>query len=299
MRISDIIDFLDRNNYEFKFDGNSEAQIYGFSSLGNYREDTLTWCKSAEYIKNADMYGHKFGLIIIPESMEKSSCKGNVILTENPKKIFFDILDNLFARDDELPPVGEGSYISKNVKLGKNVKIGYNCVLDGDIVIDDNTVIYNNVSIINRVKIGRNCIIHSGTVIGHDDFSYTEDENHVKTMIRHYGGVVIEDDVFIGANSVINRATIDDTLIGKGTKIDAFCHISHNSVIGANSSLISGSRLYGSVTTGENVYIASATVKNQLHIGDNALIGMGSIVLDNVNENSTVVGVPAKEKRLK
>lgn len=298
MRIRKIIDFLNANDYEYLFTGNLDDEINGFSSLAKYRAKTITWCKSVEYMEDFDFDSRDYSLIVAPKNLDSSLYRGNTIFTDTPKKIFFDILDNLFSESDKTSSIGSGSYISEKVKIGDNVKIGYNCVLDGEIEIGDNTVIYNNVSIINKTKIGRNCVIHSGVVIGHDDFSYTEDENHTKTMIKHYGGVVIEDEVFIGANSVVNRATIDDTLIRKGTKIDAFCHISHNSEIGRNSSLISGSRLYGSVTTGENVYIASAIIRNQLHIGDNALIGMGSVVIDDVNDNVTVVGVPAKEKRL-
>ena len=150
---------------------------------------------------------------------------------------------------------------------------------------------------INKVKVGSNCIIHSGTVIGHDDFSYTEDQYHNKTMIKHYGGVDIGKNVFIGANSVINRGTIDDTVINEGCKIDAFCHISHNVRLGEKSSLISGTRLYGSVKTGGNVYIASAIVKNQLTIEENAVIGMGSVVLTDTDKNAVVAGIPAKPLR--
>ena len=107
----------------------------------------------------------------------------------------------------------------------------------------------------------------------------------------------IGDDVFIASNCVINRGNIDDTVIDNGMKIDAQCQISHNVRIGKNSALVSGSRLYGSVKTGENVYIASAIIKNQLVIGNNATIGMGSVVLDNVDDNTVVVGTPARKIR--
>ena len=188
----------------------------------------------------------------------------------------------------------EYSYL-KQSKVGKNVKIGHNCVLDGDIELGDNTIIYNNVSIINKVIIGKDCVIQSGALIGQDDFSYTENEDHKKNMIKHYGGVQIEDDVLIGPGTIINRGTIDNTIISKGCKIDARCVVSHNVVLGENIVLIAGSILYGSVKTGMNAYVASAMVRNQLRIGDNAVIGMGSVVVKDVDADVTVTGVPAKK----
>lgn len=292
VNIEEIKDYLVKNDIDFKYFGNEELIVEGFSSLNNYKGDTITWCKSPTAVPS-DV--EKYSLVIIGEN-----CKGifgNSLCVENPKKVFFLIVDFFFGNEEEIPVIGNGTYISPNVKIGKNVKIGHNCTLAGNVIIGDNTMIYNNVNIINKVIIGNNCVIHSGTNIGHDDFSYTEDDSFNKSMVKHYGGVKIGDNVFIASNCIINRGTIDDTEICDGVKIDAQCHISHNVHIGKNSALVSGSRLYGSVKTGENVYIASAIIKNQLVIGDNAVVGMGSVVLSNVDDNAVVVGSPAKRIR--
>lgn len=294
IKIREILRFLDENREGFSFKGSEEDEIIGFSSLPCYCKDTVTWCKKAESISQLGKSDDLYRLIIGPYGINDSGKCLNIIAVENPKKVFFMILENFFNHDTELTDIGKGTYISENVKIGKGVKIGYNCVIDGKVEIGDNTVIYNNVNIINKVDIGKNCVIHSGVNIGHDDYSYTEDEEHNKFMIKHYGGVKIEDDVFIGANSVINRGTIDITTIGRGSKIDAFCHVSHNVIMGEKNALISGTRLYGSVKTGENAYIASAMVKNQLEIGENAVVGMGSVVLNDVADDAVVAGVPAK-----
>lgn len=293
VKIKDILDYLKKNDDIF-FRGNEDTEISGFSSATNYKDGTVTWCKTVETVAENAAGTMCFKLVIMPPSPQLPDNFENIITTENPKKIFFDIVERFFAESRQLPDVGQGTYISEESVIGKNVKIGYNCILDGKITIEDDTIIYNNVTIINSVHVGKRCTIHSGTVIGHDDFAYVEDDHHNKKMIRHYGGVNIENDVFIGANCAVNRGTIDDTIIGEGSKIDAFCHISHNVIIGKRNALVSGTRIYGSVKTGENVYIASSIVKNQLHIGDNAVIGMGSVVIRDVKENDTVAGVPAK-----
>ena len=118
----------------------------------------------------------------------------------------------------------------------------------------------------------------------------------MKTMVRHFGGVSIGDEVMIGANTCIARGTIDDTSIGNGSKIDTLCHIAHNVTIGKNVTLIAGSIIYGSVTLGDNSYIATGIVKNQHKIEKNAFVGMGSVVVKDVPDGATVYGVPARER---
>lgn len=294
IRVRNICEFLDNSDVDYFVTGNVDDIIDGFSSLSNYKTGTVTWCKNKG---NVPIEKKDYSLVIVGIEPDWGDSFTNRIETDNPKKAFFMVVDYFFGNEEALPEIGSNTYISPMVKIGKNVKIGHNCTLSGNITIGDNTIIYNNVNIINKVVIGENCVIHSGTNIGHDDFAYTEDELFNKSMIKHYGGVKIGDNVFIASNCIINRGTIDDTEICDGVKIDAQCHISHNVHIGKNSALVSGSRLYGSVKTGENVYIASAIIKNQLVIGDNAVVGMGSVVLSNVDDNAVVVGSPAKRIR--
>ena len=289
--IRELLEFLETENIPFEFKGDINDLVDGFSSLSRYRAGTMTWCKQLGNL--SDDLQEKYHLIVIP-----SYCSGisdNYIITDFGKKAFFSLIETFFSSEIELPDVGTGTYISDRVKIGKNVKIGHNCVLDGDIELGDNMIIYNNVSIINKVIIGKDCVIQSGALIGQDDFSYTENEDHKKKMIKHYGGVHIEDDVLIGPGTIINRGTIDNTVIGKGCKIDARCVVSHNVVLGENSVLIAGTILYGSVRTGMNAYVASAVVRNQLQIGDNAVVGMGSVVVKDVDADVTVAGVPARK----
>lgn len=161
--------------------------------------------------------------------------------------------------------------------------------------IGDNVVIKNNVSIEGKVIIGNNTIIHSGVVIGTDGFGYYQNEEGKNIKVPHYGGVVIGEYVEIGANTCIDRGTLDDTVIGNYVKIDNLCHIGHNCVIEDNSSIVALSMLGGSAEISKNSYIAPGVmIKNQLKIGENSLIGMGAVVTKDVEKNKVVAGVPAK-----
>lgn len=288
--IKQITAYLKEQNFPHVIRGNPEETICGFSSLSRYREGTITWINSPQKS--------------IPTSVPVSACviqegadtgAAVKIITPQSKAVFFSILEHFWgdSADNDMPDIGSGSVIGPHVHIGENVKIGYNCSITGDVTIGDGTVIEDNVVIRNRVKIGCNCTIQSLTVIGEDGYGYSEDEFHIKTMIRHFGGVSIGNDVFIGCHTNIARGTIDDTVIESGTKIAPSTAISHNNYIGKNASLIY-TKLFGSVTVGDNAYVSASIVRNQTTIGKDAIVGMGAVVTTDVEENKVVIGVPAK-----
>ena len=141
--------------------------------------------------------------------------------------------------------------------------------------------------------IGKQCHVQALSVIGEDGFGYSEDSEHKKTMIKHHGGVIIGDDVFIGMHVNIARGTIDDTIIESGVKIAPSTHIGHNNHVGKNATVIC-SQSYGSVEIGENAYIAGSIIRNQCSIGKNTIIGMGSVVTKDIEPNKIAMGIPAK-----
>ncbi|NLU24543.1 MAG: hypothetical protein GXW99_07520 [Clostridiales bacterium] len=291
MRIAEILAFLQQKDIPFTFSGEDSAEVERFSSLSHYCPGTFTWIKKQENIP-VDFDVSTITLAFVPEKIQGNF--QNTIRTSQSKRAFFSTMEHFYGMEEDRLPVGQFTYLSPKVKLGKNVRIGHNCTLDGDITIGDNTVIWNNVTMVNRVVIGRNCEIQSGTVIGHDGFAYTEDENHVKTMVKHFGGVTIGNDVHIGMDVVIARGTIGDTVIENGVKIDSQSMVAHNCWIEENAALIGKSMLFGSSHLRKNAYIASALVRNQCTIGENAVVGMGAVVVKDVPENTTVVGNPAK-----
>lgn len=288
--IKQIAAYLKEGNFPHVIQGNPEETVCGFSSLSRYREGTITWIKSSQ---NSIQPSFRISACVIQEGADLDAAAK--IITPQSKAVFFSILEHFWgdSTDNNMPDIGPGSVIGPHVRIGENVKIGCNCSITGNVSIGAGTVIADNVVIRNRVNIGRDCTIQSLTVIGEDGYGYSENDLHVKTMIRHFGGVSIGDDVFIGSHTNIARGTIDDTVIGSGTKIAPSTHIGHNNYIGKNASIVC-SKLFGSVNVGENAYVSASTVRNQARIGKDAIVGMGSVVTADVEENKIVVGVPAK-----
>lgn len=293
MRIEEILRFLDERQIEYSFQGDESVEVEGYSSLKNYRKNTFTWAKN----EKAYEFGFQGKLLVIAQEGLMVDAE-NVIYTRESKLAFFSLIEYVAMQasgDSESGEcVGTGTVIGPDVRLGKNVRIGANCVLQGKITVGDNTRIWHNVTILNQVSIGKDCEIQSGCVIGHDGFAWNENEAHEKTMIKHFGGIEIEDKVYIGPNCVIDRGEIDNTLIGAGAKIDANCFLAHNVIVGRNVILITGCKLYGSSDIGDNAYIASATVRNQCKVGAGAFVGIGSVAIKDVPEHVVVTGVPAR-----
>lgn len=292
MKILDILEFLKTEGVSFTFSGDEEQTAEGFSSLARYKPGSFTWIKTAKNIP-AGFDLSQIALAIVSEDADAGAAP-NVIRTAESKRAFFSAIEHFYAQEEERPAVGRFTYISPRVRLGKNVRIGHNCTLDGDITIGDGTVIWNNVVIVNRVTIGRDCDIHSGAVIGHDGFGYTEDAAHKKTMVRHFGGVSIGDHVLIGENVCLSRGTIDDTILESGVKIDALGHIAHNCWFEEDAAMAVPCSVSGSVHIGRNAYLAGDIIRNQCAVGENAFVGLGAVVVKDVAPGETVVGNPAK-----
>lgn len=291
LKISDILSFLTEQEIPYSFSGNKDEEVDRFSSLKSYKNNSFTWIKTPDNIPDGfDL--SRISLAFVPDNVEGSF--RNVIRTPQSKQAFFSTIEHFYSEEEERPAIGRFTYISPSVKLGNNVRIGHNCTLDGKITVGDNTVIWNNVTIINQVSIGSDCCIHSGAVIGHDGFGYTEDENHQKTMIRHFGGVSIGNRVTICDNVCICRGTIDDTVVEDGVKIDNLTHIAHNCILEKNAALAFPCHLGGSSHVKENAYLAAAIIRNQSVIGESAFVGMGAVVVKNVDPGQVVVGNPAK-----
>ncbi len=297
MNITKILEFLRTDGIPFTFTGTEETQTNRFSSLAHYKPGTFTWIKKQENIPEGfDL--SRITLAFVSEDVDAGAAP-NVIRTPESKRAFFSTIEHFYAQEEDRPAIGQFTYISPRVKLGKNVRIGHNCTLDGDITIGDGTVIWNNVTIINRVSIGQNCTVNSGVVIGHDGYGYTEDAEHKKTMVKHFGGVTIGDDVLIGENVCISRGTIDDTVLENGVKIDALGHIAHNCWFEEHAAMSVPCSVSGSVHIGRNGYLAGSIIRNQCTIGENAFVGLGAVVVKDVAPGETVVGNPAKPFRKK
>lgn len=143
---------------------------------------------------------------------------------------------------------------------------------------------------------GNNVVIGEHCSIGRDGYQYVLDESTNKLIkFPHFGNIILEDDVEIGNNVCIARGALSNTILRSGVKVDNLVHIAHNVEIGENTQVIANAMIAGSVKIGKNCWIApSSSIKNQLTIGDNVLIGMGAVVIKDVESNSVMIGNPAK-----
>ncbi len=190
--------------------------------------------------------------------------------------------------------VGAFVSIGKNVKIGKEVKIYANVSIDNNVTIGDNTTIYAGVSIYDETVIGNNVIIHSGTVLGADGFGFAPEGLTFK-KIPQIGNVVIEDDVELGANCTIDRATMGSTVIRKGVKLDNLVQVAHNVEIGANTVSAAQTGVSGSTKIGENCIIGGQVgISGHITIADRVKISSQSGISNNIKEEDAVLmGTPA------
>ncbi|MBC5581187.1 UDP-3-O-(3-hydroxymyristoyl)glucosamine N-acyltransferase [Anaerofilum sp. BX8] len=290
---AEIVEYAKGISAAVKVVGETDRVIDGFCSLNVPKSNAITWIKHPEE-HSLDGFAGKEGLLIVsPHVIDSPAEHTSFLLTDTPKALFFSILHHFWAQEPPRGIAGTATVNSRSIAQG--VSIGEYCYIGPEVVIGENTIIEHNVSLRGKVIIGANCIIHSGAVIGSDGFGYFINENGRPEKVEHFGGVMIGEDVEVGANTCIDRGTIDDTVIGAHTKIDNLCHIAHNVRIGESCMIIAQSLIAGSVQLGKGSYIApGAIVKNQLTVGENAFVGMGAVVVNNVEPDMVVAGVPAR-----
>ena len=295
MKIVAILNWLNEQNMEYKFFGDCSMDVSGFSSLSDYRVGSITWIKKEAAYNDAGRL-QDITLAVVQDGVNVDF--QNIISTPDSKEVFFAILHHFWGSKIEEGRIGKGTVISKNAIKHPTVSIGHNCTIDGNIEIGENSIIENNVVIQGNVRIGSNCIIHSGTVIGCDGYGYYFEDDGTIGKVEHFGGVVIGDQVEIGANTCIDRGTIDDTVIGFNSKIDNLVHIAHNVQIGKNVCVVAGAAICGSAKLEDGAYVApGGIVKNQIKVCKNALVGLGAVATKTVEEEFVVAGVPAKPIR--
>lgn len=245
-------------------------------------------------------------LIFWPEEWEipKQIAAANAVVPcENPHLAYCRFyqqqkITGLYQPDETVSR--NGSLIATTAKIGEGTVIFPGCYVGGQVTIGRNWFISAGVKIVGRVRIGDNVWIRENTVIGTDGMSTDRDEDGHPVTMPQFGGVVIEDDVQIGANACILRGAIDDTVLHKGCKIDSLVLVSHNVSVGEESFVIAVTHLFGSSSVGKQAQVSGGCiVGNYVHIGDGSLLGMGSVAPRSIPDGWIAYGSPAKPMREK
>jgi len=292
--LSKILFFISEKNFSIK--NQKEIKITNFSSISSAKKGELTFCVHKDKV-GLDLIKKSHASAILCHSSLKNSIKiknSNLIFVDNPRIWFIRCTKNFFQTKTELKGIHPTAFVESK-SIGKNVYVGAFSYIGDEVTIGDNTIIHSHVSISGKTLIGRNVTIKPSTMIGYDGFGFEKNNEEVWEKFPHSGSVIIEDDVSIGSNTCIDRGTLEQTKIGKGTKIDNLVHIAHNAHIGKNCYIVADSVVGGSCHIGDNVFLSIGTIiRNQNNVGDNSLIGIGSVVTKDIPKNSVAFGIPAK-----
>ena len=293
--------------------GDPNAEALCVDDLGGVKSNSLSFVAEEPYLKLIKTCSSS--VVLVEEGLNKnelevwlsSSQKGKAYIPI--KHAYAGFIKTIYkiVPDLELRPylsnvkgdqtvVYPGAYVSESAKLGKRTVICPGVAVMGNAVIGDDVVLFPNVSIYNNCKIGSRVIIGAGSVIGSDGFGFVKDVDGTLLKVPHLGGVVIEDDVEIGSNTSVDRGTLGNTIIKKGTKIDNLVQVAHNCIVGENNILCGMTGLSGSTELGSNVIMgAGSGTKGHIKIGDNCIVTARTSVSKDLKPGSEVKGMyPAR-----
>lgn len=286
--------------------GDSQVMIENIRGIDEAGKGDLTFIANPKYLKKLETTNAS--AIIVPPGTK--SAKRNLVIVEDPYVAFGNVL-GLFYPEDHDPPkisgdtfIEDGAIVSKGAAIYPGVYIGRGAKVERGVIlypgvsigrhvfIDEDSILYPNVTVYRRCIVGKRVILHAGVVVGSDGFGFAR-PGRENIKIPQVGIVQIDDDVEVGANTTIDRGTIDKTWIQRGAKIDNLVQIAHNVVIGENSVIVSQVGISGSSKLGKSVIIGGqAGLVGHINIGDHVMIGAQSGVHDDIPPHQVVSGSP-------
>jgi UDP-3-O-[3-hydroxymyristoyl] glucosamine N-acyltransferase len=302
MKLHDLAETLGK-----PFAGDPETEIVTCSSMKNAAKGSLVYLENAKLLPALQKC--RATAVIAPPNLHVDLPR---IIAERPALIFARAVSILHPAEkpsggthpsaviDRSAKIGEGcdvgpfASVGAGSVLGKNVVIHAGVAVGDNVIVGDACVIFPNAVIYSGTKIGSGTIIQAGCVIGGDGFRFVADNNGRQVKFPHIGIVRIGNDVEIGANSCIDRAVLDETVVGDGVKIDNLVQIGHNCEIGDNTVIAGCTGISGSVRIGKNVIIGGQVgIKDHTTIGDNVVIAAKSGVISDLEKPGIYCGMPA------
>jgi UDP-3-O-[3-hydroxymyristoyl] glucosamine N-acyltransferase len=285
----------------------SDPEIFGMSSLHDATSKQLSYAVSAKH--RDDLRVTRAAAVLIAANFMGQAPATTVSIVVGDPELCMAQASRLFRKNFSLPVEGTQhvdatAVIFPNVSMGANVWVGRNCrIMSGvyigdDVVIGDDTIVHPNCVIYYGCRIGCRCIVHANTVIGSDGFGYAHTKSGEHVKIEQTGNVIVEDDVEIGSNTSIDRATFTSTVIRKGTKIDNLCHVSHNVEVGEHCIIAGQTGIAGSTTLGRNVVMAAQSgATGHIRIADFTTVAARGGVTKDTKAGKTYAGFPIMEHK--
>ena len=282
-----------------KYVPGKEFDIVRPASLNNPKDNAVMFIME-KYMNHADAFANvKNCLIFWPDSIAvpaELEEKHAVVKSREPHTDycrFFADNDITYLPEKEKVDVVDGAYISPRATIGSSCTIMPGAYIGGECILGDHVYIGCGTKLMGRVSCGNNVVIRENTVIGADGLTTDRDRTGKAITMPQFGDVIIEDNVQIGANTVVARGAIDSTVIKNGAKIDSQCFISHNTVIGEDSFIVGETIMFGSSSVGKRCLISgNCTIANMVHIGDDTILGMSATALKDVPSNVIAFGSP-------
>lgn len=292
--------------------GDSQLLISGARPLSSAIKNEIAFVADDKHKK--DLENTQAGAIIAKPGFRHGSLP--IIEVADPFKAFLSIFQHFHpvlaapaatihpkAFVHESATIGNNTNIAPHAVIEEGATIGNNCRIHPGVIVGansrvgDDSILYPNAVLYHGCEVGKRCILHANSVIGADGFGYKfEQGKHIK--IPQMAGVIIEDDVEVGAGTAIDRGTFEPTRIGAGTKIDNLVQIGHNCTIGKHNMVVSQVGIGGSTVTGNYVVIAGQVgIADHVHIGDQVKIGAKSGVHQDIDSGGKVLGAPARSER--
>ena len=291
--------------------GDKNAAVSTVSSIDGGKAGSLAYLTNPKYEQY--IYTTEASVVLVDKTFEpKEEVKATLIKVENVGECVLNLLEmynatrpqksgiSKMASINEGASVGEGCYIGdfavveRGAKLGNKVQIYPQCYIGDNVEIGEGTRLYPGVKVYEGCKIGRNCIIHAGAVIGADGFGFAPKADGTFAKIPQLGNVIIEDNVEIGANTCVDRAKTDSTIIRSGVKLDNLIQVGHNVQIGSNTVMSAQVGIAGTTKIGSNCFVGGQVgFADHIVVGNGCKIGSQSGIDKGVADGETRFGTPA------
>lgn len=291
--------------------GDKSATVSTVSSIDGGKAGSLAYLTNPKYEQY--IYTTEASIVLVDKSFEpKGEIKATLIKVENVGECVLNLLEmynaarprkqgiSKLASISEKATIGKGCYIGDFVvveagaKIGDNVQLYPQCYIGDNVTIGEGTKLYAGVKIYEGCVIGKNCILHAGAVIGADGFGFAPKADGTFAKIPQLGNVILEDNVEIGANTCIDRAKTDSTIVHSGVKLDNLIQLGHNVEVGANTVMSAQVGIAGTTKVGSNCFIAGQVgIADHVVVGDRVKIGSKSGIEKSVGDDEIRFGYPA------